>query len=455
MTRRVVFVAFFNILTLSAEPLSLRRAAELTLEHNQQIAAEQHAVASAEQIAKSKVGLFLPKIELNSTFLHTQHATNISLDPLKSLLQIVDIPQLSNLDLNYNLLDRNLCLLGGYAIQPIFTGGKIIAANRAARLTLAATESTATATRLATLTTLVERYFATVLSHAAVAVRQKVVAALEQHRNDVKTLIDNGLATTTDILYTEYRLAAATSELRREQLLLRTAERALATTIGIDSLTTATTPLFVVHHLERIEQLTETALKNNPELEYARNLRALANVGVAASRADFFPTIAAVAGGGFTHGVTDILPRWVVGISLSFKIFDGLQREHNHLAARSSLRRAEQLEQWAESNIVLKTESLYNATQSHLMQTLALENSITFARELLNSRRVAFAEGMTTTAELLDAVAMVAAAEIEQLKSAYNFDISLMQLLECMGVSDIFFDYSESDYRQIIEYETH
>ena len=93
MTRRVVFVAFFNILTLSAEPLSLRRAAELTLEHNQQIAAEQHAVASAEQIAKSKVGLFLPKIELNSTFLHTQHATNISLDPLKPLLQIVDIPQ--------------------------------------------------------------------------------------------------------------------------------------------------------------------------------------------------------------------------------------------------------------------------------------------------------------------------------------------------------------------------
>ena len=134
MTRRVVFVAFFNILTLSAEPLSLRRAAELTLEHNQQITAEQHAVASAEQIAKSKVGLFLPKIELNSTFLHTQHATNITLDPLKPLLQIVDIPQLSNIDLSYNLLDRNLCLLGGYAVQPIFTGGKIIAAHRAARL---------------------------------------------------------------------------------------------------------------------------------------------------------------------------------------------------------------------------------------------------------------------------------------------------------------------------------
>ena len=455
MSRSVFFVAFFNIFTISAEPLSLSRAAELTLKHNRQITAEYHAIASAEQVAKSKIGLFLPKIEVNSSFLHTQSAANITLDPFKPLLQIVDIPQLNNIELSYNLFDRNICLLGGYVTQPIFTGGKIIAANRAARLTLATTKSTATATRLATLTTLVERYFATVLSHAAVAVRQSVVAALEQHLNDIKTLVDNGLATKSELLYTEYRLADAASELRSEQLLLRTAERALATTIGIDSLTTTTTPLFVISHLDPLEKFIETALKNNTELEYARNLRALADVGVIASRADFFPSIAAVAGGGFTHGVTDILPRWVVGISLSFKIFDGLQREHNHLAARSSLRRAEQLEQWAESNIALKTESLYNAAQSHLMRTLALENSIAFARELLASRRAAFSEGMATTAELLDAVATLAAAEIEQLKSAYNFDVSLIQLLECIGDSDIFFDYSESNYRQIIEYETY
>ena len=455
MTRSVIFVAICNFFTLSAEPLSLHQAAELTLKHNKQLAAEQHAISSAKYNKKSQIGLYLPKIELNSTFLHTQHTTSISFDPLKPLLQIVDIPQLNNIDLSYNLLDRNITLLGGYATQPIFTGGKIIAANRAARLTLAATEATASATQLATLTTLTERYFATVLSRAAVAVRQSVVTALEQHLKDIKVLIDNGLATNTELLYTEYRLADARSELHQEKLLTATAIRALTTIIGIDTLTTTSTPLFIISHLEPLERLIETALKNNPELEYARNLRALADVGITASRADFFPTIAAVACGGWTHGVTDILPRWAVGISLNFKLFDGLQREYKYLAARSSLQRAEQLEQWAESNIALKIESLYNTTQSHLMRTIALDSSIAFARELLDSRRVAFSEGTATTTELLDAIATLAAAEIEQLKSAYNFDISLMQLLECVGDSNIFFDYSESDYRKIIEYETH
>ena len=449
---------FTTFSALCSEPLTLRQAAELMAAHNHRIASDRLAIEAAESARRSKIGLFIPQIELNSTFLHAQKSLSVDFNPLKPLLSNLPIPELAPLtalDWRYTIQPRTFAVFEADIVAPLFTGGKILAANRAAQLNLLSTQAAARATRLATLSELISRYFACTLSASVIDVRRAVVRTFEKHLEDVNNLIDNGLATKADKLFVEYRLSEARADLRHAELLSTTTEAALTTTIGLDSVRRATTPLFILTSLESLDHFTASARQSNPELDLARHQLSLAGVGVAAARADFFPTIAAFAGGGLTKNVTDILPRWAVGISLNFKLFNGLEREWKYLAARKENLRAERMFEWAESNIDLKTQSLYNTTTSHLIRTLSLYDSIAFARQILENRHEAFLEGLATSTELLDAATELAASQTEQLEAAYNFIVSFAQLLECAGRSESFFDYAESLNRQIIAYENY
>jgi outer membrane protein TolC len=68
-------------------------------------------------------------------------------------------------------------------------------------------------------------------------------------------------------------------------------------------------------------------------------------------------------------------------------------------------------------------------------------------------KQAAFTEGAATSTEVIDATIALAAAQIEQLECAYNFDLSLAKLLEAAGVSERFFQYSDSHTKAQLIYE--
>ena len=261
------------------------------------------------------------------------------------------------------------------------------------------------------------------------------------------------MVTNTSLLQVNYALTKSRQELNSARSALTIARRGLSTTTCTDSIGHTTTPIFICGAIEGLDHFLERAEQGNAQLQYIDSQNELARQNIAIHRADFFPEVVAIAGGGFGHNISNILPRWAVGVGFRFTIFDGLNREYSYAAAKSTAKRAEELKTAANQDIKLLVESLYNKCIDYLQQCSSLSYAIEFANDYLTNIKVAFREDMATSTEVIDATLALAATQIEQLEAAYNFDTTLARLLEATGESERFFDYIESINSKAIKYE--
>lgn len=440
-----------------------------TLENNASIRAAESGIKAAEQERRSAMGLRAPTIMLNGTYAWLGDDVAVDLNGVKRGVIKAGESLLPNLDpalgemlqgaltpivgRNWELIlqRRSFASVGGSVTLPIFTGGRINVANRAAKIgeKMAANELQGVRGELTS--QLVERYFGLLLASHAVEVRREVVVGIARHLTDAEALERNGMIAASERLYVEYKLSEAYRDLRKAQLAEHTAQQALANTLG-GVAARPVTAMFVVEEPEQAAYFTESALSNNALLREAHLQAGLALENVKMQRADFFPQVAAMGAASFYDWqVSSMLPRWVVGVGASFKLFDGLAREHNYSAAKHALRGVEQAVVKAEGDVVLLVESAHAEMSSQLALLRSVESSMRFVEEYLRTKRAAFSQGMAVASDLIDAELNLAKVRIERLEAAYRFDVALARLLELAGKSDEFTDYiNRADARAII-----
>ena len=349
------------------------------------------------------------------------------------------------MDLSYPLQHRNTAFLGGDVVLPIFAGGKIWIANKAAKIGEKRTAEQSRQVRGALLVEIVERYFGVELARQGVAIRKEAVDVVGQHLHDMALLEKEGMAVASERLYAEYRLAEAERDLQRAELQLETAQKALLTSLGGYKIVLPSTPMFLLPDVEPLEYFKSMAVLCNPQLIEVYRVRELARMNLQLQRANLFPEVVAMGGMVLcNHQLSPLVPRMAVGIGLNFNIFDGLRKEYKTSAARLQLRRVEALEQKAEQDILLLVESLYNRLQSVLATVSAVERSERFAEEFLRAKRNAFREGMATATDVVDATLNLSRTRLERTQTAYEFDIALARLLEASGMADEFPQYLHS-----------
>ena len=290
------------------------------------------------------------------------------------------------------------------------------------------------------------------LATQVVRVRTQVADGIRRHLNDAIALEEQGMLAKAERLYVEFKMTEAERELKNAQLQLETIKDALNNTLASDNADyVPVTNMFVVQQIEDVEYYKSLAANHNPLLNQVTLKRQLAEEGVRLQRSDYFPQVVAMGGGSvYNYQVTDMLPRWAVGVGVSFKIFDGLNREYKYSAAKQTVRRVEQLETKARSDISILVEKLYNQLENYYNQFESVESSIDFAEEYLRAKNVAFINGMSSASDLIDAELNLAKVRTERIQMAFSYDVALAQLLEAAGVSDEFTSYARRiDTRQI------
>ena len=462
--------------------ITLEEAVNLTMEGNPTLKALEYEEKAAKRERQAAIGLYMPKISVKGAYSYlgddialnlngakgavkdgaTNMIGNIMSDPTVATSPVIQkiLPQvqgglnsLLGLDWAYTLQNRSFGFIGGDVTMPIFMGGKIVAANKAAKLKEQSVQAQGDQQRNALLSEVVERYYGYVLALNVVDVRKQVLAGMEQHLRDIKSLERNGMVAQTERLYVEYKYAEAQRELLNAQLQAETVGNALCNTLGIDRVATPVTTMFVMGDIETLEYYQNIATDNNPLLNQVDLKRQLAKQNANVHRADFMPQIVAIGGGTFyNYQVTGLLPRWAVGVGFNFKIFDGLSREYKYSEARNTVRRVEALQTKAGKDIAILVESIYNKMMNYRNQITSIESSIAFAEEYLRAKNAAYLEGMGTSTDLVDAELNLAKVRIERMQAAYNFDLYLAKLLEAAGISDRFLDYSRSTNARRITY---
>lgn len=456
--------------------LSLEEAVSIATTENPAIKASQYEELAAKRQRQAAIGLRMPKINAVGSYIYTGDDIAIDANHLKGPVSTVAgdlitagvqngiinqqtagflqgaLGSMTALDWKYTLQDRSFGFVGGEITVPVFLGGKINAANRAARIDESTAGQAGIQTRNALISELVERYYGLALATQVVRVRTQVADGIRRHLNDAIALEKQGMLAKAERLYVEFKMTEAERELKNAQLQLETIKDALNNTLASDNADyVPVTNMFVVQQIEDVEYYKSLAANHNPLLNQVTLKRQLAEEGVRLQRSDYFPQVVAMGGGSvYNYQVTDMLPRWAVGVGVSFKIFDGLNREYKHSAAKQTVRRVEQLETKARSDISILVEKLYNQLENYYNQFESVESSIDFAEEYLRAKNVAFINGMSSASDLIDAELNLAKVRTERIQMAFSYDVALARLLEAAGVSDEFTSYARRiDTRQI------
>ena len=474
----LVMLALTAVMQLPAQEqgrtLSLEEALEMTLSDNPAIRAAEFNRRAAQQERRATIGLRMPQIGITGSYAYLGKDIEIDLNNMKTPVQNLAgqilqsgmipsdyIPSISPMlsgamaaSWALPLQDRSLGFVGGDVTVPLWMGGKINAANRAARINEQTARSQGIQQRNALVSELVERYYGLALARQVVVVRQQVVDGVRKHLEDAAALEAQGMISRSEKLYVEFKMSEAERDLQNAQSQVETIAAALNSTIGQTDDYQPVTAMFILERIEPLDHFRTLAAERNPLLDQVDQKRRLAYEGVRAQRSSFLPQVVAMGGMSFyDYQVSKVLPRWAVGVGVNFKLFDGLNREYKYSAAKQTVRRVEALQDKAGNDISVLVEKLYNQMENYRTQMASIEASLAFAEEYLKTKNAAFLEGMSSSTDLIDAELNLAKVKTERIEAAYRYDVSLAQLLEAAGISDEFTAYMRRQDARRITFE--
>ena len=474
----LVMLALTAVMQLPAQEqgrtLSLEEALEMTLSDNPAIRAAEFNRRAAQQERRAAIGLRMPQIGITGSYAYLGKDIEIDLNNMKAPVQNLAgqilqsgmipsdyIPSISQMlsgamaaSWALPLQDRSLGFVGGDVTVPLWMGGKINAANRAARINEQTARSQGIQQRNALVSELVERYYGLALARQVVVVRQQVVDGVRKHLEDAAALEAQGMISRSEKLYVEFKMSEAERDLQNAQSQVETIAAALNSTIGQTDDYQPVTAMFILERIEPLDHFRTLAAERNPLLDQVDQKRRLAYEGVRAQRSSFLPQVVAMGGMSFyDYQVSKVLPRWAVGVGVNFKLFDGLNREYKYSAAKQTVRRVEALQDKAGNDISVLVEKLYNQMENYRTQMASIEASLAFAEEYLKTKNAAFLEGMSSSTDLIDAELNLAKVKTERIEAVYRYDVSLAQLLEAAGISDEFTAYMRRQDARRITFE--
>ena len=206
--------------------------------------------------------------------------------------------------------------------------------------------------------------------------------------------------------------------------------------------------------IEDVDYYKSMAEKHNPILGQVSLKKDLAKQNVKVHLSEFLPQIVAMGGGTFyNYQVSDLIPRWAVGVGVSLTIFDGTSREFKYSSAKNTVRQVEAIETKARNEIGVLIDNLYNQLTDYKNQIPSIEASMAFADEYLRIQNASFKEGMVSSSSVIDAELNFAKVRVERMQAAFNYDVALARLLEAAGISDSFSAYATGASSKQIRYE--
>ncbi len=343
--------------------------------------------------------------------------------------------------------EKQFASVNANVVWPLYTGGKINAANKAAQINAEEAGLKEKQKEGELLSELATRYYGLVLAEQVCKVRSQVADAMKKHLFDSQKLSEQGQIANVEFLHAQVSNSDAERELKKANREVSIVERALLNTLAVEDTTEirAASRLFILKNIESEEFFINLALQNNPLLQQVDSKRELAATGVKYEKSNYMPTVALT--GTYTmadHELSPYVPQWLVGVGLNWSLFEGNARNKKLQAARFKEDQVAEAGLKAEEDIKTIIRKLHQQLGMQVEQIEELDKTLEFAQTYVDSRNKAFHEGLSTSTELVDANLLLAKVKIERLQALYNYDVTLATLLQVCGSPDMFLQYQAS-----------
>ncbi|MDY0280789.1 MAG: TolC family protein [Salinivirgaceae bacterium] len=309
------------------EVISLQRAREMALEQNQNLKIADKNLQKAEAETKAMRTLYLPSLSGSATVAYLsnefkediymptfvpdpttgQLVPNVMIDPSNGYpVMGPDGNPVFNM---YAYLPLELSLKGAYMAgvnieQPLFTGGKIIAANKMANIGCEMATQNIELQKSNTIAEADQSYWLYVSVREKVRLAETAVRMLDSLVAFVKNSVESGLVHQNELLKVQVKFNNATLDLQKAKSGLELTRMSLCRVVGLpfetklvltDTVVDCSDQLFSSFGNENIEQ--------RPEFQLMSHQVAMEEEQIKLIRADFLPTMGVSAGYSFLGGI--------------------------------------------------------------------------------------------------------------------------------------------------------
>ena len=448
------FINWAVLLSAQTLPYTFDEAKAQMLQHATALKAADVQVQMAREEQRKASALWWPQLQGEGMYAHLSEAVEVRqplsqfTDPVKAYVQsIIPSEQLVSglLDdigqytLTFPLIPQNIASVDLTAEWVAFSGGKRLLARRMAQQLIQVAQTANGAVQAAQVVRLTERYYALVLAAEATVVCRERNEALRLHYADALRLEAAGLIDKAMRLSAQVAMEEAERELQHALSTEQVEQQALKRLLGItseSSLILPTSPLTPLTPLLAESDYQAAMCSNNYGLHSLYIEEQMAQAQQCLAQSDYLPDITIFAKQTlYAHGLpSNLLPRTIVGVGFTWNLFDGLYRERQIAQSRLERQSLVYTREDTEASLATTVSELYATLTRTLADTRVLTTTIALSEELVRMRRSAFAEGMATSAEVVDAENALSQARLDLLSAYFLYRITLTNLQALCGI---------------------
>jgi outer membrane protein len=321
---------------------------------------------------------------------------------------------------------------------PLYAGGQISAGIDAAHHAYLGASEAQQATTAALKLDVAEAYIAVLRARRALRAAESSVASLSAHVHDVQYMVDRESVARSDLLAAQVALANA------EQIRVRAANaveiaqgvynRRLGEPLERSPELDERVPVDPGLAAQAIEALIKQAVESRSELKAMTARADSLNSQARAESGKLLPQLALT--GGYTHIDNQILDRQnvaMIGLGVTWNLFDGGQTRNRAGALRSAGRAAERRLEDLRTSIELEVRERWLYVQEAQARVKASREAVAQAEENLRSTRELYGAGLGTNTQVLDAVTLQIAAVNNQDNAILDESLSRLRLAYAVG----------------------
>ncbi|MEZ8629740.1 TolC family protein [Vibrio lentus] len=435
-----------------AAPLSFPEAWQILQENNNSLAAQQANVERYQHLQNSTSSLNLPSITLGANYTHLDSDVTINGEQFSDSLSGLPFPIPPGFagllgGVTSTITEQDIFSSSIRAVWPIFTGGRITAAQTAAEGKSEEAQSQLLMERQARYEDLSKYYFSVILAEDVVKTRQAVEAGLTQHRDFAIKLEQQGQIARVERLQADASLDKAVVERTKAQNDLKIAQLALTQILGQSQSVEPSEQLFINKNLPHMDVFVDQTLMTYPGLKILDAKEKQASSLIKAEKGKYYPEV-------YLYGdyslyeddslASEMKPDWLVGIGVNVPLLDTSGRSDKVAAAHSAVSQVQFLKSQAKQDLTVLVQKTYLEANQAIEEVQGLNSSLSLAQENLSLRKKAFTQGLSNSLEVVDAELYLASIKTQQSAARFKYLISLNKLLALTSEMNAYSSYLTS-----------
>lgn len=330
--------------------------------------------------------------------------------------------------------------------MPIYTGGQLEGAIKAADLAMNANELGLELSKQQVKAATMSAYYQALQAKNQIKVAQDSVNTLTEHLKNVNAQYTVGTVAKSDVLGTQVQMANAEQNLINANNSYDVAIASLNNVMGLPTDTELNLTDSLDYNVYEIplEECTAYARSNRPDVLIADYQVAIAEAGVQQAKAGYMPKVSAQASkswaGDSPFGSEETDRRygqnnnWTAGLVVSWDIWDNNVTQSKVNQSKAAVAKAEAAAENTRQSGDLEVRTAYLNLKAAEKSINTTQVAVDKAQEDYKIAQVRYAAGVGTNLDVMDAEEKLAQAQTNYYTALYNYNSSKAALDKAMGI---------------------